>query len=112
MLFQNNDDFLSTDDASLASSLSSASITKLQHSVGFPLMSYYYPTTGKCTYSVSGLTTVQPQIIFPTKPTLYLPLDFNRASTNMFLSGSLTSAKVIRLQAKDTIFKVEYCNIK
>ena len=57
----------------LASSLHSTS--------AYPLMNY--PNTGKFTYSVAILTTTQPQFIFPTNSTVYLPMGFNRASTNV-----------------------------
>ena len=53
------------------------------------------PNTGKFNYAVVNLTTSQPQFIFPANSTLYLPMGFNRGSTNMFSSSYLT---------KDTIF--------
>ena len=85
-----------------SSSLNSTTATKYTYVVSFPLQNY--PNTGKFTYTVQGLTTAQPQIIIPSSSTLYLPMGFNRSSTNIFISSSLTSANVIRLQAKDTIF--------
>ena len=86
----------------LASSLNSTSLTKYVYTVSHPLMNY--PNTGKFTYSLTNLITAQPQIISPVNSTVYLPMGFNRASTNIFIGSSLTSANVIRLQAKDTIF--------
>ena len=86
----------------LASSLNSTTATRYLYTVSFPLMNN--PNTGKFTYSVGALTTAQPQIIFPTTSTLYLPMGFTRGSVNVFISSSLPSANVIRLQAKDTIF--------
>ena len=86
----------------LASTLNSTSATRYTYGVSFPLQNY--PNTGKFTYTVASLTTAQPQIIFPSTSTLYLPMGFVKASTNVFISGSLTSANVIRLQAKDTLF--------
>ena len=62
------------------------------------------PNTGNSTYTVFNLTTSQPQFIFPANSTLYLPMGFNRGSTNIFSSSYFTSQNVIRLQAKDTIF--------
>ena len=86
----------------LASSLNFTSLTKYVYTVGYPLMNY--PNTGKFTYSLTNLITAQPQIIFPVNSTVYLPMGFNRASINVFIGSSLTSANVIRLQAKNTIF--------
>ena len=87
---------------SLASSLNSTVATQYVYTVGYPLMNQ--PNTGKFTYSVVNLITAQPQFIFPSTSTLYLPMGFNRASTNIFSSSILPSRNVIRLQAKDTIF--------
>ena len=87
---------------SLASSLNSTLATQYVYIVGYPLMNQ--PNTGKFSYTVVNLTTSQPQIIFPVNSTLYLPMGFNRGSTNIFSSSFLTSQNVIRLQAKDTIF--------
>ena len=87
---------------SLASSLNSTLATQYVYTVGYPLMNQ--PNTGKFTYSVVNLTTAQPQFIFPSNSTLYLPMGFNRASSNVFINSSLTSFNVIRLQAKDTLF--------
>ena len=86
----------------LASSLNSTTATQYVYTVSYPLMNQ--PNTGKFTYSATNITTAQPQIIFPVKSTLYLPMGFNRASTNIFSNNKLTSQNVIRLQAKDTIF--------
>ena len=86
----------------LASSLNSTLATQYVYTVGYPLMNQ--PNTGKFNYTVVNLTTSQPQIIFPANSTLYLPMGFNRASTNIFINSNLTSQNVIRLQAKDTIF--------
>ena len=86
----------------LASSLNSTIATQYVYTVGYPLMNQ--PNTGKFTYTVTNLTTTQPQIIFPPNSTLYLPMGFNRASANNFTNNKLTSQNVIRLQAKDTIF--------
>ena len=86
----------------LASSLNSTSTTQYVYNVAYPLINY--PNTGKFTYSVQNLITTQPQVIFHTNSTVYLPMGFNRASSNVFISGLLTSKNVIRLQAKDTIF--------
>jgi hypothetical protein len=87
---------------SLASSLNSTLATQYVYTVGYPLMNQ--PNTGKFTYTVTNLTTSQPQIIFPAGSTLYLPMGFNRASTNIFSNNILPSQNVICLQAKDTIF--------
>ena len=87
---------------SLASSLNSTLATQYVYTVGYPLMNQ--PNTGKFTYSVVNLITAQPQFIFPTGSTLYLPMGFNRASTNIFNNSILPSQNVISLQAKDTIF--------
>ena len=87
---------------SLASSLNSTLATQYVYIVGYPLMNQ--PNTGKFSYTVVNLTTSQPQFIFPANSTLYLPMGFNRGSTNIFSSSFLTSQNVIRLQAKDTIF--------
>jgi hypothetical protein len=87
---------------SLASSLNSTLATQYIYTVGYPLMNQ--PNTGKFTYTVTNLTTSQPQFIFPAGSTLYLPMGFNRTSTNIFSSSFLPSQNVIRLQAKDTIF--------
>ena len=87
---------------SLASSLNSTLATQYVYIVGYPLMNQ--PNTGKFSYTVVNLTTSQPQFIFPVNSTLYLPMGFNRGSTNIFSSSFLTSQNVIRLQAKDTIF--------
>ena len=87
---------------SLASSLNSTLATQYVYTVGYPLMNQ--PNTGKFTYTVTNLITTQPQIIFPAGSTLYLPMGFNRASTNIFSSSILPSQNVISLQAKDTIF--------
>ena len=87
---------------SLASSLNSTLATQYIYTVGYPLMNQ--PNTGKFTYTVTNLTTSQPQFIFPSGSTLYLPMGFNRASTNIFSSSILPSQNVICLQAKDTIF--------
>ena len=86
----------------LASSLNTTSTNRYTYTVSFPLQNN--PNTGKFTYTVSSLITAQPQIIFPFTSTLYLPMGFNRTSTNYFVGGSLPSANVIRLQAKDTLF--------
>ena len=51
-----------------------------------------------------NLTTTQTQIIFPIQSTVYLPTGFNRPSSNVFVGGYLTSANVILLQPKYTIF--------
>ena len=61
------------------------------------------PNTSKFTYTVVNLTTSQPQFIFLATSTLYLPMGFNRGSTNIFSSSYLTSQNFIRLPAKDTI---------
>ena len=87
---------------SLTSSLNSTLATQYVYIVGYPLMNQ--PNTGKFSYTVVNLTTSQPQIIFPVNSTLYLPMGFNRGSTNIFSSSFLTSQNVIRLQAKDTLF--------
>ena len=87
---------------SLASSLNSTLATQYVYNVGYPLMNQ--PNTGKFTYTVTNLTTSQPQFIFPAGSTLYLPMVFNRASTNIFSNSILPSQNVIRLQAKDTVF--------
>ena len=86
----------------LASSLNSTTSTQYIYTVSYPLMNH--PNTGKFTYSVNNLVTAQPQIIFSNTSTLYLPMGFNRGSTNLFFNSSLTSSNVIRLKAKDTIF--------
>ncbi len=78
---------------SLASSLNSTLATQYVYTVGYPLMNQ--PNTGKFKYTVTHLTTSQPQFIFPATST-----GFNRASTNIFSSSILPSQNVIRSQAK------------
>ena len=56
------------------------------------------PNTGRFTYPVTNLTTSQPQFIFPATSTLYLPMGFNRASTNIFSSSILPSSTKAVLQ--------------
>ena len=70
---------------SLASSLNSTLAAQYVYIVGYPLMNQ--PNTGKFNYTVVNLTTSQPQIIFPVNSTLYLPMGFNRGSTNIFSSS-------------------------
>jgi hypothetical protein len=49
---------------SLASSLNSTLATQYVYTVGYPLMNQ--PNTGTFTYTVTNLTTSQPQFIFPS----------------------------------------------
>ena len=86
----------------LASSLNMVYINRYVYTVGYPLQNT--PNTGTFTYAVQALLTPQPQIIFSSSSTVYLPMGFNRGSTNIFINSFLTSANVLRLQAKDTIF--------
>ena len=86
----------------LASSLNTVYLNHYVYTVGYPLQNT--PNTGKFTYAVQALLTPQPQIIFSSSSTVYLPMGFNRGSTNIFINSFLTSANVLRLQAKDTIF--------
>ena len=67
----------------LASSLNSTTATQYIYTVSYPLMNQ--PNTGKFTFTATNITTAQPQFICPTNSTLYLPMGFNRASTNIFL---------------------------
>lgn len=64
-----------------------------------------YPTgtfaeTGKLTYAVTGNSS-QPSII--TTNTLYEPFGFLAGTTNTFVSNSLTSTTVIKLQSEDRL---------
>ena len=58
----------------LARSLNSTLATQYVYNVAYPLINY--PNTGKFTYSVQNLITTQPQTIFPTNSTVYLPMMF------------------------------------
>ncbi len=58
-------------------------------------------STGKFSYSVVGQTG-QPSFVF--EEGLYEQLGFDRNSTNNFLSDSLISDNVIKLQSENTIF--------
>jgi hypothetical protein len=68
---------------SLASSLNSTLATQYVYTVGYPVMQQ--PNTCEFTYTVTNLTTSQPQFIFSADSTLHIPMGFNRASTNIFL---------------------------
>ena len=76
---------------SLAGSLNSTLATQYVYSVGYTLMNE--PNTGKFIYTVTNLTTSQPQFLFPATSTLYLPMGFNRASTNIFSSSFFISKR-------------------
>src|SRR5665647_984595 len=57
--------------------------------------------TGKFTFTVAGNSS-QPSIVCTTN--VFEILGFNTNSTNVFVSNSLTSTNVIKLQLEDTLF--------
>lgn len=57
--------------------------------------------TGKYTFNVSGNSGSQPSIIITNN--LYEQFGFNRNSTNTFVSDTLTSVNVIKLQVEDRL---------
>ena len=58
--------------------------------------------TGKYTFSVSGNGGIQPSFTFTTY--LFEQLGFNENSVNNFVSDSLVSSNVIKLQIEDALF--------
>lgn len=57
---------------------------------------------GKFTYTVSGNADLQPSFIFTTN--LYEQMGFDKNSTNVFSSSSLTSTNVVNFQLETTLF--------
>lgn len=78
--------------------LNNASPNGWVYSVTYPPSSG--PDTGKFTYSVAGNSS-QPSLIFGD--VLYEPFGFLPSTVNTFISGSLESVTVIKLQSEDRL---------
>jgi len=83
----------------LVTLLNDASVLGITYSISTPLNTD--ADTGKYTFSCTN-NMIQPTLIFSTF--VYEQLGFERNSTNAFVSDTLVSTNVIKLQLEDSIF--------
>jgi hypothetical protein len=87
--------------STLSSILTAASGNSWTYSVSYPTSSQ--ANTGLLTFTVSGNGIFQPSLIF-TGGYCYIQLGFNNASTNAFVSSSLSSVNFICLSTVNRIY--------